>query len=151
MEPQDFLRTANNFYNSKRLSVTMERIALDSDLINYYASAMLIKNFRELASTPERKIVLELVEAFLAAGIPLDKLQGSTPVGKGIYRGTQISEWLYQHHYWSGHYVILDDMPSDEFKGLEDRLVQTNEREGLTKADCQEVLRVLSLEKVYGQ
>ena len=49
MEPQDFLRTANNFYNSKRLSVTMERIALDSDLINYYASHQQIENKYKVA------------------------------------------------------------------------------------------------------
>lgn len=49
MQPQDFLRVANNFYNSKGLSSTIERIALDSDLINYYATHQKIENKYKVA------------------------------------------------------------------------------------------------------
>src|SRR3990167_2471179 len=49
MQPQDFVRTANNFYNSKGLSATMERIALDSELINYYATHQKIENKYKVA------------------------------------------------------------------------------------------------------
>ena len=49
MQPQDFLRVANNFYNSKGFSSTMERIALDSDLINYYASHQKLENKYKVA------------------------------------------------------------------------------------------------------
>lgn len=35
MQPQDFVRCANNFYNSKSLDSNIERISLDVDLMNY--------------------------------------------------------------------------------------------------------------------
>lgn len=38
MNPQDFLRLCNNFYNSKSLVSDIGRIRLDGELINYYAS-----------------------------------------------------------------------------------------------------------------
>lgn len=36
MNPEDFVRLANNFYNSRGLDSHMQRIALDSEFINYY-------------------------------------------------------------------------------------------------------------------
>lgn len=37
MQPQDFIRVANNFYNSKGLDSDIGRIGLDQELINYVA------------------------------------------------------------------------------------------------------------------
>ncbi len=47
----------------------------------------MIKNFDELATTPNRKLVLEIVESGLAAidtekGVILDSLQGETIIDK---------------------------------------------------------------------
>lgn len=49
MNPQDFLRVANNFYNSKGLNSSIERIALDSDLINYYSAHQKLDNKYKVA------------------------------------------------------------------------------------------------------
>lgn len=38
MPPQDFIRVCNNFYNSKGLDADIQRIDLDSQLVNYYAA-----------------------------------------------------------------------------------------------------------------
>lgn len=37
MNPQDFTRLANNFYNSKNIEYRAERIGLDAELINYFS------------------------------------------------------------------------------------------------------------------
>jgi len=38
MQPNDFIRIANNFYNSKGLDSDVNRISLDADLVNYFAA-----------------------------------------------------------------------------------------------------------------
>lgn len=46
IKPQDFTRIANNFYNSNGLVVQPDRIAIDSHLINYFATHQNEKKFK---------------------------------------------------------------------------------------------------------
>lgn len=54
MPPEDFARIANNFYNSKGLISDINRIALDVDLVNYYAK-------HQQASLPKYKVAFVFI------------------------------------------------------------------------------------------
>jgi hypothetical protein len=46
MNPQDFKRLANNFYLSKGIDYSMERVGVDADLINYFSTHQENKKFK---------------------------------------------------------------------------------------------------------
>jgi len=46
MPPDDFLRSINNFYNSKGYAVDLQRMALDLDLVNYMSTQKDLKKFK---------------------------------------------------------------------------------------------------------
>lgn len=59
-------------------------------------------------------------------------------------RGDEIQTWLNGHRREQVEFVILDDDPNDEMGRLKPHLVKRDGYNGLTNADCEEIVRRLN-------
>lgn len=63
------------------------------------------------------------------------RIIGMTTKVDMVNRGEEIKLWLKEHNAENLPFIIIDDMEVDEFPGLEDRLIHTDEHLGFTWID----------------
>jgi hypothetical protein len=71
------------------------------------------------------------------------RIIGQTP-SSGL-RGSEVEEWLIEYGRKESKFVIVDDI--DEFTGVfgEKSFVQTNQKYGLTRAETEKIISILSI------
>ena len=70
------------------------------------------------------------------------ELEGFTPADADLQtRGDEIQTWLSRHRYEGVQFVILDDDPNDEMGRLKPPLVKRECHQGLTQAECDDIIR----------
>ncbi len=70
------------------------------------------------------------------------KIYGTTPIIPSALRGEEIIYWI-KHNCDVIEFVILDDLPTSEFPGLEKYLVQTDPCDGLTEEKVEEAASLM--------
>lgn len=76
-------------------------------------------------------------------------IEDTTPFIQGATRGEEIKAWLIMHKAPIA-YVILDDLPFDEFTGLTRHLIHTNADIGLEDEDLLQAKMILDFIDVKG-
>jgi len=104
------------------------------------------KGFLDWSVSPcvliERPHVLAVLgRLFEDAGLPSQRLVEVTPITVEGHRGTEISKWLDKHSRVK-NFIILDD--DSDMEPHKDRLVQTHEPKGLTMADAEMAIKMLT-------
>jgi hypothetical protein len=93
-----------------------------------------------VSSTWRRNKTLEALKEILKVHhIMADRMIGTTPICASRYRGDEIKEYLDSHPEVT-EFVIIDD--DSDMKPYMDRLVKTENRNGLTFTDAEKVIEM---------
>ena len=136
------LNTAKTWGNRREHAVDADKVALLNNLVEATDAVIVI------SSTWRRCYTLAELQGFLQMrGLERpDRVVDVTGGDDEGLRGEEISNWLTAHcnpKDWP-NFVILDDMPVNQFEGLLKHFVQIKSSEGLTVFNCKTAARVLS-------